>query len=123
MTPSKSEVHLHCKITLMYAALICNTIGPTCPPFHSQGILLDWALELVLKEVDREADNLVKNDHTFHCQDDWSWDSLCNFSLQSQHDIATQHGPIIWLVLMAIAIGKGRREADQEGKRDPWQVM
>jgi hypothetical protein len=93
---------------------------------HGRGILIHWALSLILKEVDKEADKLVKPDSSFHCPHDWSWDSLQKFSLHSQHDVATQESPIIWSVLTTIAVSKDRRKrnlSEEEGdKRDPWQV-
>lgn len=93
---------------------------------HGQGILINWALSLILKEVDKEADRLTKPNSSFHCPHDWTWDSLQELSLRSQHDVATQEGPIIWSVLMTIAVNKDQRKqtlGEEEGdKRDPWQV-
>lgn len=77
-------------------------------------------------EVDKEANKLAKSKSSFHCPSDWSWDSLQEFSLHSQHDFATRKSPVLWSVLTTIAVGKGRREVnliEEEGdKRDPWQV-
>ena len=91
-----------------------------------QGILIYWALGLILKEVDKEADKLVKPESSFHSPHNWSWDSLQKLSLHSQHDVAARTGPIIWSVLTTIAVSKDRRKQglrEEEGdKRDPWQV-
>ena len=94
-------------------------------PSHGQGTLLRWALGLILQEVDKEANKLAKSGSSFHCPDDWSWDSLQQFSLRSQQDVAAQQSPIIWSVLMTIAISQSHRGAShrERGDRDPWQVM
>ena len=95
-------------------------------PLSGWGILIHWALELILKVVDREANVLAQPRSPFHCPDDWSWDSLKNFTLRSQHDVATEQSPIIWSILATIAVSQDRREVNEKGeegdKRDPWQV-
>jgi len=95
-------------------------------PLSGQGVLIRWALKLILQEADREADALAKPRSSFHCPEDWSWDSLKNFTLRSQHDVATEQSPIIWSILTTIAVSKERRKVDERGeggdKRDPWQV-
>jgi len=92
---------------------------------RGHGILLRWAVDLILKEVDKEADKLVKPGSSFHCPDNWSWESLQGFSLQLQRDVAIQNSPIIWSVLTTMAIGKDHRVVNrrEEGERDPWQVV
>ena len=105
---------------------MCCDVGTRNVTPHGQEILICWALNLILKEVDKEADKLVKPDSSFHCPHDWSWDSLQKFSLHSQHNVVAQEGPIIWSVLTTIAVSKDRRKRalrEEEGdKRDPWQV-
>jgi len=95
-------------------------------PLSGKGVLIRWALELILKDVDREANVLAQPRSSFHCPNDWSWDSLKNFTLHSQHDVATEQSPIIWSILTTIAISHDRREVSERGeegdKRDPWQV-
>ena len=59
-------------------------VGTENTPPHGQGILIHWALDLILKEVDKEADKLAKPKSSFHCPSNWSWDSLQNFSLRLQ---------------------------------------
>jgi hypothetical protein len=92
--------------------------------FHGQGILLCWALGLILKEIDREAENLARPRSPFHCPENWTWESLLDFSLHSQYGVAIRESPIMWSILMTIAIGKNQRKADHQevGERDPWQV-
>ena len=80
-----------------------ETIGA---PFHGQGIILHWALNLIFKEVDKEAESLIKPRSSFHSPDKWTWDSLQDFSLQSQHDVAIQDSPIIWSILTTVAISR-----------------
>jgi len=103
----------------------CNS-GASDAPLSGRGILIRWALKLIIEEVDREASTLAKPRSAFHCPDDWSWDSLKNFTLHSQHNVATEQSPIIWSILTTIAVSKDRRKADERGevgdKRDPWQV-
>lgn len=100
-------------------------VGTIDAPLHGQGILLRWALELLLQEVDKEANKLTESGSSFRCPDDWSWDSLQEFSLRSQQSIVTQQSPIIWSILATIAISKDKRKANRrdEGERDPWQVV
>jgi hypothetical protein len=89
------------------------------------GVLLHWALDLILGEIDSEAETLIHlRESPFHCPDKWSWDSLLQFSLDSQQTFAIKEAPVLWSVLATIAISKQRRglmEIKEEG-RDPWQV-
>lgn len=121
------RVSLLCKVTSIHTILMDYLGAETGGvPLHGQGILIHWALDLILKEVDKEANTLSKPGSPFHSPNSWSWDSLKRFSLHSQHDVATQQSPIIWSVLTTVAVSKNRREVNQreeEGdRRDPWQV-
>jgi len=114
------------KMSFIHVVLMDCGVGTNDEPLSGQGILIDWALDLILKEVDREDNTLAKPESSFHCPNSWSWDSLKRFSLHSQHNIATQKSPIIWSVLTTIAVNKDRRgvnwtERGGDG-RDPWQV-
>ena len=100
---------------------MCSDVETYNPPLHGQGMLIHWALNLILKEVDNEANTLAKPKSTFHCPENWSWDSLKKFSLCSQHNVAIKQSPVIWSVLTTIAVSKDQRE-EQGDKRDPWQV-
>ena len=97
--------------------------NPTDPA--GRGILLRWALELVLEEIDKETETLIHTEGSpFHCPDKWTWESLSQFSLDSQQTFATKEAPVLWSVLTTIATNKQRRksmELKDEG-RDPWQV-
>jgi hypothetical protein len=119
------KVGLPFSITTVCPVLKDLGLGTTGAPSHGQGVLLRWALALVLKGVDKEADGLTQPRSAFHSPENWSWESLQKFSLQSQHDVAVQGGPIIWSVLATVAISKDHRKAEQreEGGRDPWQVI
>ena len=120
------RVCLSYKVVPIGAVLMNCDAETNGQPLHGQGVLIHWALDLILKEVDKEAGVLSRPDSSFHCPGDWSWDSLKRFSLHLQHGVATHQGPIIWSVLTTIAISKNWREAnrtEEEGdKRDPWQV-
>jgi len=109
-----------------HAVLTYYIIGANDSPLRGQGILLRWALDLILEEVDKEATALAKPHSSFHPPNDWTWDSLNTLSLHIQHNVATQQGPIIWSVLTTIAVSKERRKTiqkEEEGdKRDPWQA-
>ena len=89
------------------------------------GILLRWALNLVLDEIDKEAEALIRSKESpFHCPDKWTWDSLLQFSFDSQQTFAVEKAPVLWSVLTTIAVSKQRRslrEMKEEG-RNPWQV-
>lgn len=91
----------------------------------NRGILLHWAVQLVLEEIDNEADTLIQmGGSPFHCPEKWTWESLSQFSLDSQQSFATEKAPVLWSILTTIAISKQRRasmEMKDEG-RDPWQV-
>lgn len=109
-----------------HAVLIYYTTGANNSPLYGQGILICWALELILNEVDKEATALAKPHSSFHSPDDWSWDLFKTLSLHTQHNVATQQSPIIWSVLTTIAVSKEQRKSiqkeEQGDKRDPWQV-
>lgn len=123
--PNK-KVHLGCKILSICTILIDHVVGTNPATPSGQGILIHWALDLILKEVDAEATKLVKPNSSFHSSHNWSWDTLQRLSLHSQHSAAVQEGPIIWSVLTTIAVNKDQRQtlSMEEGsdKRDPWQV-
>lgn len=114
------------KMTFVYAVLTYYTSGTGSVPLYGQGVIIRWALDFILQEVDREATTLAKPNSSFHSPKDLSWDSLGALSLRTQHDVAMKQGPIIWSVLTTIAVSKGRRKSiqkEEEGdKRDPWQV-
>jgi hypothetical protein len=82
-------------------------------------------LDLVLDEIDNEAEMLIRSGESpFHCPDKWTWDSLSQFSLDSQQTFTAKKAPVLWSVLATIAVSKRRRssmEIKEEG-RDPWQV-
>ena len=89
-----------------------------------RGILLQFALSIILKEIDKEADALMDNESPFRGARNWTWDSLSKLSLDSQQMHAMKKAPILWSVLATVTVGKGRRaamEIKEEG-RDPWQV-
>lgn len=89
-----------------------------------RGILLRFALSIVLEEIDKEVDILTDSDSPFRGARNWTWDSLSQLSLDSQQEHAMSNAPILWSVLSTVAVGKGRRtvkEIKEEG-RDPWQV-
>lgn len=119
------RVRLRHKIRLTHQVLMDCVVGIVDAPLQGQGILLRWALDFLLQEVDKEANKLAEPRSSFHSPDNWSWDSLEEFSLRSQQSIAIQRSPIIWSILVTVAISKDRRRADhgEEGERDPWQVM
>ena len=95
----------------------------TDPAGH--GILLRWALQLILEEIDKEAETLIHaKGSPFSCPDKWTWESLTQFSLDSQQTFATKEAPVLWSILATITVNKQRRgsmELKDEG-RDPWQV-
>ena len=67
------------------------------------GILLRWALDLVLNEINNEAEELIHlKESPFHCPDKWTWDSLSQFSLDSQQSFAAKRllssGPSLQLL-------------------------
>lgn len=115
------KVCLSFRIGFIHAVLMDCGVENEDTPLRGQGILIHWALDLILKEVDKEANTLAKPGSPFHCPNDWSWDLLKEFSLHPQHDVATQQSPIIWSVLTTIGVNKDRREVNQS-ERDPWQV-
>ncbi|KAF9778382.1 hypothetical protein BJ322DRAFT_1114196 [Thelephora terrestris] len=87
------------------------------------GVLLRFALPIVLEEIDREANALMDKNSLFHGARTWSWDSLLQLSLDSQQAHAVKNAPVIWSILSTIAVNQGRRgsmEIKEEG-RDPWQ--
>ena len=96
---------------------------PADPAGH--GILLRWALQLVLEELDKEAETLIHAEGSpFCCPNKWTWESLTQFSLDSQQTFAMEEAPVLWSVLATITVSKQRRgsmELKDEG-RDPWQV-
>ena len=96
---------------------------PADPAGH--GILLQWALKLVLEEIDREAETLIHaKGSPFCCPGEWTWESLTQFSPNSQQVFAMEKAPVLWSVLATVAVSKQRRksmELKSEG-RDPWQV-
>lgn len=88
------------------------------------GILLRFALEIVLKEIDKEANTLTNDTSPFRGAKNWSWDTLLQLSLDSQQAYAVEKAPILWSILSSVAVNKDRRammEIKEEG-RDPWQV-
>ena len=88
------------------------------------GILLWFALKIIINKIDKEADALMDSESPFHGARDWTWDSLARLLLDSQQAHTMKEAPIIWTILSTIAVGKGRRttrEIKEEG-RDPWQV-
>ncbi|KAF9790841.1 hypothetical protein BJ322DRAFT_1104486 [Thelephora terrestris] len=87
------------------------------------GVLLRFALPIVLEEIDREANALMDKNSPFHGARTWSWDSLLQLSLDSQQAHAVKNAPVIWSIISTIAVNQGRRgsmEIKEEG-RDPWQ--
>jgi hypothetical protein len=113
-------------MTYFYSILTACGVEASDTPLHNKGILIGWALDLILKEVDTEAGRLAKPESSFHSPKDWSWGELQKFSLHTQHDLATQQSPVIWSVLTTIAVSRDQREVnleeDEGDKRDPWQV-
>jgi hypothetical protein len=89
-----------------------------------RGILLRFALPIILEEIDKEADALTDSSSPFHGARPWSWDSLLQFSLDSQQIHAVKNAPVLWSILSTVAISKHRRAAKEikEEGRDPWQV-
>ena len=119
------RVCLRYQMICFHPVLTSCGVGTENTPPHGQGILIHWALDLILKEVDKEADKLAKPKSSFHCPSNWSWDSLRKFSLHSQHNLTTQKSPVIWSVLTTIAVSKDQRAVtlrEEADKRDPWQV-
>ena len=110
-------------------ALVSFESVASCPTEHQSdpvghGILLWFALPIVLEEIDKEADTLMDAASPFRGAQTWSWDSLLELSLDSQQVYAMKNAPVLWLVLSTIAINKERRtvmEIKEDG-RDPWQV-
>lgn len=86
---------------------------------------MNWALQLVLEEIDKEADALIHQDGSpFSCPGEWTWESLSQLSLESQQTFALERAPLLWSVLTTVTINKQRRESMEikEEGRDPWQV-
>lgn len=89
-----------------------------------RGILLRFALSIILEEIDNEANALMDTGSPFRGAGTWSWDSLLQLSLDSQQAYAMKNAPVLWSILSTVAVNKGRRttmEIKEEG-RDPWQV-
>jgi len=86
---------------------------------------LRWALEIVIDEIDNEAEALIHSKESpFYCPDKWTWDSLSQFSLDSQQSFAAKKAPVLWSILATITTSK-RKKTSMEMKdesRDPWQV-
>jgi hypothetical protein len=96
--------------------------SPADPVGH--GILLRWALQLVLEEVTRRLTLIHEDGSPFCCPDKWTWESLLQLSLDSQQTFAADKAPFLWSVLTTVTVNKNRRdsmELKDEG-RDPWQV-
>jgi hypothetical protein len=113
-------------VVSLHPSLIGFGIGTLDAPPHSRVTVIHWALDHILQEINKEANKLVKSGSPFHCPIDWSWDSLQQFSLSPQTNIAAQQSPVIWSVLTTIAVSQNQRQAVQReagGDRDPWQVM
>lgn len=70
------------------------------------GILLRFALSILLREIDKEANALMDKKSPFHGTGKWSWDSLLQLSLDSQQVYAMENAPILWSVLSTIAVNK-----------------
>ena len=90
-----------------------------------RGIILRWALDLVLDEIDNEAEVLIHSKESpFHCPEKWTWDSLLQFSLDSQQTFAVKKAPVLWSVLATVATSRQRKSSMEieEESRDPWQV-
>ena len=100
-----------------------GSLDPPSPVGH--GILLRWALELVLNEIYNEAEALIHlKESPFHCPEKWTWDSLSQFSLDSQQSFAAKKAPVLWSVLATITTSKKRKLSKEmkDESRDPWQV-
>ena len=77
------------------------------PDPAGQGILLCWALPLILEEIDKEADALIYGGgSSFRCPEKWTWESLSELSLDSQQTFAAEKAPILWSILATIAVNK-----------------
>ena len=113
-------------MTPAHTVLTYYITGTDNASLYGQGIIIRWALDVILREVDKEATALAKPNSSFHSPKDLSWDSLGALSLRTQQDVATKQGPVIWSILTTIAVSKERRKSiqkEEEGdKRDPWQV-
>jgi hypothetical protein len=89
-----------------------------------RGILLRFALPIILEEIDKEANALTDTNSPFYGAKSWSWDSLLRLSFDSQQTYAVKNAPILWSVLSTVTVNEQRRavkEIKEEG-RDPWQV-
>ena len=82
-------------------------VGHSQPAPVGRGILLRWALDLVLDEIHNEAEVLIHlKESPFHCPDKWTWDSLSQFSLDSQQSFAVKKAPVLWSILATITTSK-----------------
>jgi len=121
--PSHQVVSLPSVSVLLISFKYKENSDPQSNPF-GHGILLRFALPIILEEIDKEVNTLMDAASPFHGAKTWSWDSLLQLSLDSQQAYAVKNAPVLWSVLSTVAVNEKRRatmEIKEEG-RDPWQV-
>ncbi len=76
----------------------------------TRNALLNWALQIVLERVDKEAELLLEPSLGFCKSDTVTWDSVLRWSLaDSQETISTQ-APVIFAVLSTLAVNNCTRK-------------